>query len=171
MKDKCPLSYRGYFGSYEVCFEDNVLHGKIEFINDLVTFEAESPEDLKREFEAAVDDYLETCEMVGKDPDKTMTGNFNVRIGEELHRKIAIEAIRRKSSINNTIIYALQCYFTSQEQVAPVRFELSKAFLKSLTTTAHSISVSDNTSAFGAVYRRSKVAGALKRHEEASITH
>lgn len=170
MKDKCPLSYRGYFGSYEICFEDNALHGKIEFINDLVTFEAESPEELKREFEGAVDDYLETCEMVGKEPDKTMTGNFNVRIGEELHKKLAIDSMKRGTSINNTLIHALNSYFNSQEQVIPVRYELSKDFLKAFTAVGR-MATTDSKGAFEAVFRKSKVVGALKRYEETSITH
>ena len=37
----------------------SVCRGKILFIDDLVTYEAASPAKLQKEFEAAVDDYLE----------------------------------------------------------------------------------------------------------------
>ncbi len=33
------LSYKGHFGTFKYDFDDKILHGKIECINDLVTFE------------------------------------------------------------------------------------------------------------------------------------
>lgn len=38
---------------------------------NLVTYEAQTTEGLKKEFELAVDDYLLHCQEVGKAPDKT----------------------------------------------------------------------------------------------------
>ena len=34
------LAHKGYNGSIETSVEDNVLHGKVLCINDLVTYEA-----------------------------------------------------------------------------------------------------------------------------------
>ena len=34
------LEYKGYIGRVEFSAEDKIFHGKLEFINDLVTFEA-----------------------------------------------------------------------------------------------------------------------------------
>ncbi len=64
------LVYKGYTGSMEISIEDDCLHGKIEMINDLVTYEAESSRELQYEFESAVDSYLDVCGKLGKDPDK-----------------------------------------------------------------------------------------------------
>jgi predicted HicB family RNase H-like nuclease len=36
------LEYKGFIGRVEFSAEDRILHGRIEFINDLVTFEATS---------------------------------------------------------------------------------------------------------------------------------
>lgn len=36
------LKYKGYLGTVEPDFENNILHGKLAFIRDLVTFEAET---------------------------------------------------------------------------------------------------------------------------------
>lgn len=44
------LNYKGYFGSIEVSIEDGILHGKIQCINDIVTYEAETPNELKSAF-------------------------------------------------------------------------------------------------------------------------
>lgn len=67
------LSHKGYNGSIETSVADDTLHGKILFINDLVTYEAQSVAQLKAEFADAVDDYLETCSAIGKKPEKTLS--------------------------------------------------------------------------------------------------
>ena len=37
------LEYKGYFGSVEYSDEDEVFHGRLEFIRDLVTYEGRKP--------------------------------------------------------------------------------------------------------------------------------
>jgi len=97
------LKYKGFFGSCDVSFEDGILHGKIECINDLVTYEAETPSELEVAFNEAVNDYLETCEMLGKEPDKTMSGSFNIRVGSELHKELYLESKNRNDSLNELV--------------------------------------------------------------------
>jgi predicted HicB family RNase H-like nuclease len=60
------LEYKGYFGSVEYSDDDDVLHGKLEFIRDLVTYEAADAKNLKRAFRQAVDDYLALCADEGR---------------------------------------------------------------------------------------------------------
>lgn len=102
------LEYKGYTGSIAVSVNDGVLHGKVEFINDLVTYEGESIPELKLSFEEAVDDYLETCSLIGKKPDKKLSGSFNIRIGSELHKEVALEALRSNTSINEVVKNAIE---------------------------------------------------------------
>ncbi len=97
------MQYKGYHGSVETSVEDQVLHGSILFINDLITYEAETLPRLKQEFEAAVDDYLETCQELEKEPDKEFSGTFNVRIGQEMHKKAAMEAYLEGISLNEFV--------------------------------------------------------------------
>ena len=56
------LEYKGYHTRIEFDSYSKVLHGKIEGINDLVTFESDSVSDIENEFHKAVDDYLVFCE-------------------------------------------------------------------------------------------------------------
>ena len=63
------LDYRGYLGSVHYSKEDNVLHGRLEFIRDLVTYEAQDVLSLKTAFEESVDDYLQFCRDQGRSPD------------------------------------------------------------------------------------------------------
>jgi hypothetical protein len=53
------LTYKGYFTVIKFEAEDKVLYGKIEGIDDLVTFESDSAKEIEKEFHDAVDDWLE----------------------------------------------------------------------------------------------------------------
>lgn len=97
------MKYKGYTGSICIDLDGGVLHGKIECINDLVTYEADTPATLQQEFQLAVDDYLETCSQLGKDPDKELSGTFNVRIGPDLHKDIYIYSIEKDISLNDAV--------------------------------------------------------------------
>lgn len=101
------FSYKNYYGTIETDEKNLILHGKILFINDLVTYEADSMPQLKIEFETAVDDYLETCKEIGKQPDKAFSGSFNIRISPELHKKLSLYAVENKISLNESVTIAV----------------------------------------------------------------
>ena len=61
-------------------------------MNDLVTFEGKSVSALERAFRASVDDYLDTCASLGRAPERTYRGNIALRLGPDLHRRVAIAA-------------------------------------------------------------------------------
>jgi predicted HicB family RNase H-like nuclease len=100
--------YRDYIGSVEVSVEDNVLHGKILHIRDMVTYEADSPKELQAAFEEAVDEYLADCIELGKAPNKPFSGTFNVRVGEALHRESVIKAAECGINLNEFVARALR---------------------------------------------------------------
>ncbi|EPW3172644.1 type II toxin-antitoxin system HicB family antitoxin [Providencia vermicola] len=102
------LKYKGYIGCVEYSIEDEILYGKIDCINDTVTYEAENMKDLKIEFMNAVDDYLETCIQLGKSPDKPMNGSFNIRIGEDLHKQAYTQAKSLGMTLNEYVRIAIQ---------------------------------------------------------------
>ena len=75
------LKHRGYYGSIEASPEDSCLFGKLQFIRALVSYEDETVAELTQAFRDAVDDYLETCETLGQEPEIPCKGSFNVRVG------------------------------------------------------------------------------------------
>lgn len=101
------LTYKNYLGSVNYNNTDEVFFGKLIGVNDLITFEGDSVKALKKAFHEAVDDYIETCEMLGKKPDKTYKGSFNVRIDSELHRKAAFLAAQKGISLNEFVEKAI----------------------------------------------------------------
>ncbi len=102
------LKYKNYVGSVKISLDDGIVHGKIEFINDLITYQADGPAGLELSFQEAVDDYLETCEMLGREPQKSMSGSFNVRVGEDLHKRVAIKALDKGIGLNDFVKTALE---------------------------------------------------------------
>lgn len=107
---KNTLSYKGYYGSVEFSDEDNIFFGVVIGINDHITYEGDSVKSLRRDFEQAVEDYLYACSQIGKEPEKTYKGTFNVRISPELHRELAIYSSTSGKSLNSTVEEAIRSY-------------------------------------------------------------
>ena len=111
------LKYKNYEGTAELDMARGVCRGKVLFIADLVTYEASRPSELIKEFEAAVDDYLETCLQVGKEPSQPFKGSFNVRIDPALHRAAALRALAEKTSLNAVVGLALDRFLNVKAEV------------------------------------------------------
>lgn len=109
------LEYKGYITKVEYIPEDQLLFGKIEGIEDLITFESDDAKKIEQEFHDAVDDYLIFCEEVGKEPNKTYKGTFNIRIDPRLHKKISLLAIRNDKSLNQEVEKAIKSYVEAFE--------------------------------------------------------
>lgn len=103
------LKYKGYQGTIEPQIDDGTLYGKIAFIRDLVTYEADTLPKLIAEFHLSVDGYLEDCEELDKEPDKPFKGSLNVRLGEELHRQMAMSVLEATPSVRTKSINAFIC--------------------------------------------------------------
>lgn len=116
---KNTLQYKDYLGTVEFDAEQDVFFGSIFGITDLVNFEGTSVKQLKEAFEEAVDDYLLTCKELGKEPNKTYKGSFNIRLNTELHRQSALVAARKKVSLNEFVKWALSYAVTHEDQVDP----------------------------------------------------
>ena len=74
---KKTLEYNGYLGSISFDSEDMIFFGKIEGINDLVSYEADSISGLQLAFQKAVDDYLDELMLKGEDNTPNEAKNNN----------------------------------------------------------------------------------------------
>jgi len=106
MKD--VLTYKGFIGTVHFSAEDKVFHGKIEGIDDLVTFGGHSVEELIKAFHNEVDDYIALCKEMGKEPIRSYKGSFNVRISPEMHRKAVERATKKGLSLNQFVQTAIE---------------------------------------------------------------
>jgi predicted HicB family RNase H-like nuclease len=101
MKD--VLRYKDFIGSVHFSANDECFFGKLEGVDDLVTFEGRNVGELKRAFREAVDDYLELCRAAGRPARKSYRGSFNVRIPAGLHEKAAHTSALLGISLNEFV--------------------------------------------------------------------
>ena len=81
------IEYNDYIGSIEYSSEDRCFFGKIEMIDDLVTFEATTVDELEVNFKMVVDEYILTCKELNREPQKAFKGVFNVRVQQNYTEK------------------------------------------------------------------------------------
>ena len=111
MKDM--MVYKGYYSSVHYSDEDQIFHGKIEFIRSLVSYEGTDVKSLRMAFEEAVDDYLKLCKEENKEPEMPFRGSFNVRTGPDLHRRAVLFAKSKGANLNSIITDALEKYLST----------------------------------------------------------
>ena len=102
------MEYKGYTGRITALDESQgILHGEVADINDVVTFQGQTPEELVRAFRDSVDDYLAFCEERSEAPEKPYSGKFLVRIPPVLHRRAALAAKKAGESLNAWVASAI----------------------------------------------------------------
>jgi predicted HicB family RNase H-like nuclease len=106
MKNK--LSYKGFNGSVRFDTDDRVFFGKIEGINDLVTFEGTTVDELENAFKSMVEEHINDCKLEGKSAEKSYKGSFNVRISPDLHRQATQIASVEGITLNQLVQRAIQ---------------------------------------------------------------
>ncbi len=106
MKDL--LQYKGFMGSVHFSPQDSCFFGKIEGIEDLVTFEGRSVDEIQKAFQEAVVDYKTLCVSLGKSIQKSYKGSFNVRISPELHKQAVQKSLMQGISLNQLVQKAIE---------------------------------------------------------------
>lgn len=106
------FKYKGYSGSVEYDESVNRLMGKVLGLKKaLLLYEGDNVEDLRKDFEEAVDDYLATCIAEGREPEKPYSGNVVLRMTTELHasavEKASLLGISLNEFINRAVSAAL----------------------------------------------------------------
>mgnify|MGYP000048892475 CR=1 FL=1 len=102
------IEYEGFYGSVKYLPKDEIFHGKIVGIDSLIMFGGRTVDELKNDFHAAVDEYIQTCKKLGIEPLKSFKGSFNVRISPDQHRLLALTAKEKGTTINNLVSQAIR---------------------------------------------------------------
>jgi predicted HicB family RNase H-like nuclease len=132
------LKYKEYEGTAEIDMGRGVCRGKILFINDVVTYEASSPATLQKEFEAAVDDYIETCKVLGRESQRPLRGLFNVRVPPAIHKAATLRALKDEASLNDVVVKALAQYLGDKTEVnhnVTVKVDIEETSIRKMAAT------------------------------------
>jgi predicted HicB family RNase H-like nuclease len=106
MKEQCIYfcgPYKGYCGRAELDLEDDLFHGEVVGVRDVVTFQGRTHGELKTAFRDSVDDYLAFCKTRNESPEKPYSGKFLMRVDPQVHRKLATLAEIAGKSLNQFI--------------------------------------------------------------------
>lgn len=94
------MTFKGYAARISYDDEDRIFTGQIAGIRDGVGFHADTVEGLRAAFEEAVDDYLQVCAQIGKEPQKAYSGQIMFRVDPDVHRRAALAAELSGKSLN-----------------------------------------------------------------------
>ncbi|MBE5846584.1 MAG: type II toxin-antitoxin system HicB family antitoxin [Lachnospiraceae bacterium] len=102
------MMYKGYVGEVEYDDEGKIFSGSVINTKTVITFQGTSVEELNREFQLSVDDYLEWCAKDGVEPEKPYSGKLNVRLKPNTHQRAAVKAKTLGISLNSFIEKAIE---------------------------------------------------------------
>ena len=97
------MAYQDYLAKIEYDSIDKIFVGHIIGIEDMVSFHGSTVEELESEFHDAVHHYLEICEKIGQEPQKSYSGRLTVQIPPEVHRAVATVARINSKSVNQWV--------------------------------------------------------------------
>ena len=107
---KGMLEYKGYYTKIIYDNDSEILHGKIENIDDLVTFESEDSREIIQEFHSAVDDYLLFCKAIGKAPETSLGKVINITLDPKTYRRL-MDVSNEINKTPNFLIEQAVCKF------------------------------------------------------------
>ena len=74
----------------------------------MISFRGENVAELRREFEAAIDDFLRDCKEQGIQPEKPASGKLMLRVPPEIHGAAVVAAQAAGKSLNQWATDVLQ---------------------------------------------------------------
>jgi predicted HicB family RNase H-like nuclease len=94
------MIYKGYAARVDYDDRDHIFVGRVLGIDDIIGFHAESVGELRRAFQEAIDDYLASCQELGKTPQRSASGKLMLRITPQVHRDALRAAQMADKSLN-----------------------------------------------------------------------
>ena len=101
------MKHRGYTARIDYDAENNILVGEVVGLKEALRFHGASVDELRADFEFAVDHYLASCAAEGVKPERQASGRLVIRIPPATHAAAAIAAAGESISLNEWISKAL----------------------------------------------------------------
>jgi len=103
------LQHKGYTGNVQFDQDDMLFYGRVMGMKKAhIAYEGRTVDDLVKDFQDGVDDYLDMCTEEGREPEKPFKGTFNIRLDPDLHQKLVAHAMDEGKTLNAFIKDTLQ---------------------------------------------------------------
>ena len=86
------MNHRGYTARIEFDERDNIFVGRVLGLRTMISFHGETVKELRKQFAAALDEFLRDCEQQGVRPEKPASGRILLRIPPEVHGAALVAA-------------------------------------------------------------------------------
>jgi len=94
------MKYKGYTARIEFDDRDSVFVGRVLGVRAIIGFHGETVDELRRDFEAAIDFMIEDCKAHGEAPEKPASGKLMLRVPPEVHSAALLAAQATGKSLN-----------------------------------------------------------------------
>lgn len=97
------MKYRGYLARIDYEPDAHVFAGRLLGMSEPITFHGASADELRADFEFAVDHYLAECEKMGQKPEKPASGRMLLRLPPDVHAAAMVAAAAEGKSLNQWV--------------------------------------------------------------------
>jgi predicted HicB family RNase H-like nuclease len=102
------MNFQGYTARIEYDERDDILVGRVLGLRGIISFHGRTVAELRREFAAAMKDYLADCREQGIAPEKPASGRLLLRVPPEVHSRALVNAQAMGKSLNQWATEALE---------------------------------------------------------------
>ncbi len=102
------MKYSGYTARIDYDAKDHILVGQVVGMSEALTFHGASVDELRGDFEFAVDHYLAACKAAGVAPERPASGKLLLRLPPDDHAAAANAARVAGVSLNEWIVGAVR---------------------------------------------------------------
>lgn len=102
------MNHKGYTARIEFDERDDIFVGRVLGLRSIISFHGETVADLRREFEVAIEDFLNDCKEQGLKPEKPASGKLMLRVSPEIHGAALVAAQASGKSLNQWATEVLQ---------------------------------------------------------------
>lgn len=102
------MNFQGYTARIEYDERDDIFVGRVLGLRSIISFHGRTVAELRREFAAAMKDYLADCQEQGITPEKPASGRLLLRVPPEVHSRALVKAQATGKSLNQWATEALE---------------------------------------------------------------
>jgi predicted HicB family RNase H-like nuclease len=102
------MRYKGYLARIDYDEADRVFAGSVLGLAEHISFHGASVDELRGDFEFAIDHYLSVCREAGINPQKQAGGKVLLRLPPETHAEALIAAQAAGLSLNDWLVRAVR---------------------------------------------------------------
>jgi len=106
---KNSMQYKGFTGNVQFDADEMLFYGRVLGLKKaIIAYEGKTVDELVKDFQTGVDDYLDMCAEEGIEPEKPFKGTFYIRIEPALHERLVVNAMNEGVTLNAYIKSALE---------------------------------------------------------------